>query len=426
MKPRRVRAVAVVVLAVGAVVTWVVPSTAGPAPHVARDASVIARWNEITEQTVAANAIPIPSSGLYFAFTSLAMYDAVVAIEDQYEPWAQQPHARAFASPEVAAATAAYEVLRDLFPSSAAALADAYEASLSHIRLGIGRLNGIRVGRAAAAELLRRRAGDGRNAAVGQPGTAPFEPGEWQPTAPAFAPMLVPWLGFVTPLLLPSPTAIPLAGPPDLASARYAEEFAEARDFGGTVSLRSAEQTATALFWNANVVRQYHIAMRDQVRARGLDIIDSARAFAMLDSSVADGLIACWRAKYDENFWRPITAIALADTDGNDATDVVPGWTPLGPTPPYSDYTSGHACITGAVTGTLRHLFGTSLDPAFDVPSLAGTPNRQFTSIAALDNETMNARIWLGLHFRTPMTDGNSLGHVVADFAAANYFRPER
>ena len=424
MRPRSIRALVVGLFAVGAITTSVAPTTVQADPFVARDASVITTWNEITQRTLAENAVPVPSSGLYYALPALAVYDAVVAIEGRYEPWAEQPRAQAHASSQVAAATAAYNVLKHLFPASTAALTSDYEAALAAVPNGVGKVHGIRVGEATAAELISRRAGDGRGADVPQPGGAPLEPGEWRPTPPAFAPMLVPWLGFVTPLLLPSQTAIPLAGPPALDSALYAEELAEVRDFGGTVSMRSAEQTATALFWNANVVSQYHVAMRDQVTDRGLDIVDSARAFAMMDSTLADTAISCWRAKYDFNFWRPITAIALADTDGNDATQVVPGWTPLVPNPPYPDYTSGHACVTGAVTGTLNNLFGTQLSPAFDVPSLATTPDRQYTSTAALDSETMNARIWLGIHFRTAMTDANALGHAVASFAADNYFQP--
>ena len=164
--------------------------------------------------------------------------------------------------------------------------------------------------------------------------------------------------------------------------------------------------------------------MRDQVTDRELDIVDSARAFALFHSSIADALIACWRAKYEFNFWRPVTAIALADTDGNDATDVVPGWTPHMPTPPYSDYTSGHACVSGATTGAFEHLFGPSLSPALDVPSLGADSRPGPTPPpAALDEETMNARIWLGYHFRSAMTDGNALGHAVANHAAENHFQ---
>jgi hypothetical protein len=58
------------------------------------------------------------------------------------------------------------------------------------------------------------------------------------------------------------------------------------------------------------------------------------------------------------NFWRPITAIRLANTDGNDATDVQATWTPLIVTPPYPDYDSGHQSISGSVQAILTAVFG--------------------------------------------------------------------
>jgi hypothetical protein len=78
---------------------------------------------------------------------------------------------------------------------------------------------------------------------------------------------------------------------------------------------------------------------------RNLDIVDAAHALAVFDASLADAAISCWRNKHEFNFWRPVTAIALADTDDNPATDVVAGWTPLRPAPPYPDYPSGHGCF---------------------------------------------------------------------------------
>ena len=50
---------------------------------------------------------------------------------------------------------------------------------------------------------------------------------------------------------------------------------------------------------------------------------------------MADGYIATVEAKYHYNFWRPITAIRLGDTDGNPHTVGVPDWTPLQPTYPF-------------------------------------------------------------------------------------------
>ena len=120
-----------------------------------------------------------------------------------------------------------------------------------------------------------------------------------------------------------------------------------------------------------------------------------------------------------------MTAIALADTDNNPATDVVTGWAPLRPTPPYPDYPSGHACFTGSVSGSLDNLFGPGpLERPYTMKSyIDGVPDRSYPTTDALDAETMNARIWNGFHFRTAMTDGNALGHAVAD-TVANHLHP--
>jgi hypothetical protein len=92
----------------------------------------------------------------------------------------------------------------------------------------------------------------------------------------------------------------------------------------------------------------------------------------------------------------------------------------------HGAYTSGHACFTGAVSGSLDNLFGAGqLTPAYTMPSLVdGVPDRSYATTDALDIETMNARIWNGFHFRSAMTDGNALGHAVADFVFANHFLP--
>jgi hypothetical protein len=392
-------------------------------PEVGSDPAVITEWNAIAVRTIfAENATPIPVSGLYFGFVSIAMYDAVVTIEGGYEPYTEQPRAHAHASPEVAAATAAYRVLNHYFPASAGNLAADYAASLAGVPDGVGMVHGKRVGEAAAAEIIRLRQDDGRGATV--PLNVTVGPGVWRPTPDAFAPMTAPWLGFVDPLVLDSPTQIPLPGPDDLTTDAYARDFVEVKAFGANVgSSRSAAQTETALFWNANAMLQYQAALRDQVTRRGLDILESSRAFVLLNTAMADAPIACWRAKYDYAYWRPITAIQLADTDGNDATVPDAGWTPRVQNPPYPEYTSGHACLTGAMSNTLGYLFGPNTIDLNVSSSVTGT-SRHYDTAASLDQETMNARIWLGLHFRKGMTDGNRLGHDVSNYAITHFFQP--
>jgi hypothetical protein len=407
-------------LATGAVTA---PSQAVRRP--AADPAVVTTWNAIAARTIfAENATPIPSSSLYFGFVSIAVFDAVVAIEGGYQPYTGRlPRAHGNASAEAAAATAAYRVLSYYFPTSASNLAADYAASLDRVRNGAARDHGVRVGDAAAAALIDLRQDDGRGATVPQPGGT--APGQWRPTPDAFAPMLVPWLGFVRPLSLRSPTQVALPGPDPLTSPAYARDVAEVQAFGAKDgSSRTGSQTQTALFFNANAVLQYEEALRDRVTRHHLDLVSSARAFAVLGTSTADSLIACWRAKYDYAFWRPITAIRLADSDGNAATTPDPTWTPLVPTPPYGDYVSGHACITGAASGAISHLYGRDALDLQLFSSVTGT-TRQYSSAEVLDTDTRNARIWLGLHFRRAMNDGNALGHQVSDWVAGHEFGPQ-
>jgi hypothetical protein len=395
---------------------------ADPRPAAA-DPAVITEWNAVAVRTIFTEAQQAPPVGqLYLGFVSIAVHDAVAAVDGRYAPYAKQPRAHRHASPQAAAATAAHQVLSHYFPASAQALGSDYAASLAKIPEGAGKTHGIRAGKAAATTLVRLRTGDGRNADVTLNVTP--APGVWRPTPPAFAPMAVPWLGFVRPLLLKSPTRIRLPGPDALNSKAYARDVAEVKATGAaSASTRTPAQTETAMFWNDNVPRQYQTALRDLAARRHLGMDDSARMFALLNATAADSAIACWRGKYDDAYWRPVTAIRLADTDGNPATTPDPAWSPLVATPPYPEYPSGHACLTGPITAGLSHLFGARhIDLTVD-SAVTGT-TRHYTTANALTQETMNARIWLGFHFRKAMTDGSRLGRAVTRWSVGRYFQP--
>jgi hypothetical protein len=97
-------------------------------------------------------------------------------------------------------------------------------------------------------------------------------------------------------------------------------------------------------------------------RQNGLDLCQSARLFGLLDMALADGYIDSFDTKYTYAFWRPITAMRTADSDGNPRTSADPTWTPLRPTPPIPDYDSAHSVEGGAAAAVLRGYFGA--DPA--------------------------------------------------------------
>jgi hypothetical protein len=281
-------------------------------------------------------------------------------------------------------------------------------------------------GTRAADSLIRLRAHDGRNAPILF--TQPAAPGVWRPTPTAFAPMSAPWLGFVTPLLVHSATQFgPRRPPPALTSARYTRDFAEVKAFGSSTSTaRTAAQTSTALFFSGNAQVQYNAALRDQVSVRHLDVVDAARMFAAIDMSVADAEISVWHAKYIYGFWRPITAINLADTDGNPATIADSSWVPLYPTPPgtppYPEYPSGFNAYNSTVTHSLENLFQTRhLQLTLTATAV---PDRHYDSGRALRQDVVDARVWLGIHFRFADTAAREMGRELTAWTLDHYFQP--
>lgn len=188
--------------------------------------------------------------------------------------------------------------------------------------------------------------------------------------------------------------------------------------------MRTAEQTATALFFSGNAFVQYNAALRSQAALRGTDIVDTARLFAAVDMSVADAFISVWHAKFLYGFWRPVTAIALADTDGNRATTADPGWTPLFVTPPYAEYVSGYSGVTGAFSRALAEVTG-GRHLRLDLTSTAVPgATRHYDSERRLTGDVIDARVWLGIHFRSADTRGVRMGQEVADWSLDRYLRP--
>ena len=418
-----VRATVVMVAALLLATPAALTSPAQATPRVARDPAVIRTWDAIAVRTIVVQGLkPPPVTQLYLGFVSAAIYNAVVTIDGRFTPYTSQPRAHAHASPEAAAATAAYRVLSVYFPASAEQLTADYQASLARIPNGVGKVHGIRVGEDAARAIVLLRKGDGRDANITLNVTP--APGVWRPTPPAFAPMLAPWLGFVRPLLLTSPTQIPYAGPNALTSAAYTRDFNEVKAIGAAASAtRTPAQTETARFWNDSVPVQYQAAFRDLATRYRLDIVHSARMLAILNMTAADAVISCWRGKYDIPFWRPSTAIQLADTDGNPATTADPTWTPLVANPPYPEHLSGHACLIGATANGLGSLLGRQNIDLVVSSAVTGT-TRHYATERALNRETMNARVWLGIHFRKAVVEGNRLGHRVSRWALQHYFQP--
>lgn len=394
-------------------------------------AAVISGWNEIAQKTFLADTDKaVPEDFLYMGLVQAAVYNAVVGIEGRYQPYRFSSKAPQGASSQAAAVAAAHKVLLEYSPDAQHADLDtAYAASLAKIPDGDAETHGVAFGELAADTLIKQRADDGRNASIKF--TQEPAPGVWRPTPapttpPNLSPFAVPWLGFVTPLLVKSSDQFGEPGPPPkLTSARYTKEFNEVKALGSLNSTqRTTEQTEIAKFYSGNGLIQFNVALRDQVIVRKLDIVNAARMFAAVDMSVADAIISVWHSKYVYPFWRPITAIQLAETDGNPATPADPSWQPMLATPPYPDYVSGYSGLMGAFTRALRETLHTDKLQLTFTSTAVPNVTRFYDSEKAACQEVVDARVWLGIHFRTADVRGARMGQKVADWALDHYFRP--
>jgi len=388
--------------------------------------AAVITWNEIAQRAAIQVAGQSPAHAMpSIAFAQAAVYDAVVAIAGGYQPYQVRLAQLPDASVDAAVATAAYHVLIRYFPAQQAALDTDYANALAAIPDSASKAAGIAVGQTTAAGIIARRQGDGLEADIGFTMPAPA-PGVWQ--LPAGQNPLTPWASTLRPFTLRSPDQFRPGPPPSLTGRAWATDFNEVKTIGGLDSpSRTAEQTDIARFWTTNPIVQYNAAFKQIAQQRGLDIVQTARLFAMGNLVGADALIACFDAKYHYLFWRPQFAIPLGDSDGNPATAGDPTWNPLLGTPPHPEYPSAHGCLTGAEAEVFAAFLGTNridLDLSSTVPNLMH-PTRHYNSVADLTRENMNARVWGGIHFRDATVKGVAVGRKVAHWALKRYFLPE-
>lgn len=397
----------------------VTTALAGPASAEAAPESAVVEWNRLA---VTALAQPPHVAVIHLAMIQGAVYDALTAIDGGYEPYAAQLWASPSASRDAAVATAARNVLDEL-GFATPTIEIEYAASLADSLAAVGQENhdaGVAIGAGAATAMLDNREDDGR--------FVPFtfasgdDPGDWRPEPPSATDANA-WVANVRPFVLTSESQFRSDGPLALTSAEYAAEYNEVKALGASQGSRTETQTKLADFYKANPVEMYNRTFRSMAATQTLSEADQARFLAMLNMAGADALINCWNDKNHYAFWRPSTAIRLGDTDGNDATVADSHWAPYLPNPPYSDHPSGYNCLTGAMVHTASYFFGTN-KVTFTMDSLSSAEDRAYSRFTDVVKDTIDARIYLGIHFRTPDVQGAVLGSKVARWLDRHYFQP--
>jgi hypothetical protein len=361
----------------------------------------------------------------------VAIFDAAVAIEGGYRPYAATPTAPAHTSPEAAIATAAYDTLTGLQPQLGAnqtILDGDHTAYMAAIPDGISKSRGIAIGAQVARAVLALRANDGRGCSttVTDLGLPVPAPGVWQPAPGAVLGLCLPGM---RPLALKNASQFRPEGPNALTSEEYAADFDQVKDLGRNDSTsRTPEQTNQALFWTDHDIRQWNDGMLRLATARGLDLVRTARMLALAHVAGGDAMIACFDGKYHYWFWRPSQAIPLAGSDGNPDTVADPTWKPLGTTPNFPEYPSAHACHSTAVVWALDAFLGTDrLRLTLDSRAPGVTERtRTYDRLHDVVKDVDRARVLIGFHFRNSDLQGSALGRKVGRYVAHNYFQPAR
>ena len=388
-------------------------------------ADEVTDWHQNTvnaTQTGRASAI---ATMRILAIEQAAVFDAVNGIERRFTHLYVKPNGPHAASSRAAAIQAAYTTLIRFFPSQKTTLDAQREASLGAL-VGEGQQHinlGVKWGQKVADEILALRCGDGFDA-VFPPFTGGTAPGQWRPTPPGNLAGQTPELAVLTPFLMTSPSQFRPPGPRALTSAQYAADLNEVKTLGRDVgSTRTAEQTQIGLFWgDSNQLHWNRIALA-AVAQHPTTLSDNARLLALLNLALADANIVAFDAKYYYNWWRPISAIRLADTDGNDYTDPDATWTPLQTTPNHQEYVSGHSTLSGAAARVLAAIFGDNVTITHGSDTLPGV-TRTHTSFSAIADEANESRIFTGAHFRSSCNDGKAAGDALGNFIVAGFARP--
>ena len=425
----RRRAVRFVVAAVTAFVVAASVGTTHDAVAALPPGNATQQWNKIAEDTIVGSGAFQGEGFVYMAYASMAMDRAV------------NPGERQGQSPDAAVTEAAYRILVHYFPAQEANLAALHDAALAAIPDGPAKRNGIAYGGHSADKVLRERTDDGLQTPIGSTSLFPTltpAPGVWRLTPPAYAAPQTPWMATMRPFGLGSADQFLPPPPPSLQSQQWVDAFNEVKSLGAANSAtRTPDQTAVAIFWTANVVRQYNGLARSIATNLALDVPATARLLAIVNEFGAEAMIAMINAKYHNLFWRPVTAIDPTSVtndgfgpvpgfdDGNPLTVEQPGWRPLVATPNHPEYPSAHATITSAIAEVLTNFLGTD---QLDV-DIQGTPGltvtRHFATADDLRAEADNARVWAGLHYRFSVHAGSVLGRQVADYDLERGFRSD-
>ncbi|MBO0358587.1 vanadium-dependent haloperoxidase [Hymenobacter sp. BT186] len=383
-----------------------------------------------------------PVAARYYAYTMLGAY-AIVAAHDQRLPvlpslvksfpaTLQLDTVQAKYDYRVAAYYSILETARLLLPSGeelaneqARLLQELGKAGFKPAVL----TQSVRVGKLAAAAVVGFSKTDRYAQLSALKRYAPLkEDGKWYPTPPAYLEPVEPNWKTIRPLMIDSAQqfrpALPVPFSRDTASAFHRQ----AKAVYNVSRQLTADQTQIAQFWDCNpfaVNTAGHMAIGFKKISPGghwmnIAALVSRQAKLGFDKTVVvlclegvtlmDAFISCWEIKYATNRIRPETYI-------NRHVDVK--WQPMLQTPPFPEYTSGHAVVSNASAELLTYLLGDNIAYVDDTEIPFGSGERAFTSFRQAATEASISRFYGGIHYLESINNGNDQGKQIGRYIVA-------
>ena len=350
---------------------------------------------------------------------TLAIFEAVNAIDRRYETFLGFPQADGTASQDAAAATAAYKVLLKHYPANKAALDESYTLSMAQLGSGATIEAGKAIGEKAAEAAMNV---NGVDPAIAQSPYRPLTtPAQWVATA---LPSLEPYWPAIKPWVMPSPAALRPPPPPALTSERYARDYEEVRRLGGKDSKeRTPYQTLIARYRQAFDIAP---SVRRATDMPGRSQVENARFLTIYQMANDDAAQAMVVAKQHYEYWRPITAIRNGDKDDNPATQPDPAWAPLISTPNFQEYPCGHCTLAGSIAEVMQQESGWKPGQGVRVGSLLNP-----TSVVQVlpdwnewARQVSDSRMYGGVHYRFSNEAGEEIGRKAARMVIEGALRP--
>ena len=379
------------------------------------DSNAALDWNAVaTEAFLPTQGTDPVNQSRAYSMLHAAIHDALNAIEQRYEFYTPGMSVMPNASADAAVAAAAHAVLVALIPAQQAFIDAEYASALAAIPAGPAKASGVLVGQTAAVLTLERRADDGAAEAFATPYLPSGVPGDYTFTPPFDVPPLGPFAfapgwGEVTPFGIDL-RRHRLPGPLPLRSAAYAADLAFVKAIGELNStVRTEEQSEIARFWYEDSPIGWNRIANTVLGEQDVELWKSARILALTNFAMADGFIAGFEAKYDFRFWRPVTAIRAAASDGNRFTSPDEDWSSYLITPPVPDYPSTHTVLGAAAAAVLIHFFGDRIEYSTTSVTEPGV-TRHFRGFSEAALENGESRVYAGIHFTDAVADGYHQG----------------